>query len=613
MVAEERLHALAQVQAAREGDVQRVADGEREHAARAVSGMSEAIVAYLERIRDVVEAVGGTMPPEQVCHLVARAAAEASGATAATVVLEEGRHLRLVAGWNVPASVAEEYRQVPEALRLPVAEAMATSQGVFVEDPGVLLERYPDVASAAQALGTRAWASVPLVVGGRVLGGMSFSYAEPRGFAAHDREFLLTVGRVGAQAIDRARAHESLDRRARQQAAVAHLGLKALDTRELDRLLQAATEAVAGVLGCELCKVMELLPSGREVLLRAGVGWHPGLVGVAAVDTGLDSQAGYTLATDAPVVVEDLRTEARFRGPQLLRDHGVVSGMSCAIPGRGRPWGVLGVHTRERRAFDEHDVHFLQSVAGLLGGAVERHRAEDALQGANARLREAEQLRTRFLASVAHDLRTPITPMALQVDLLRQHLPPRERQPVDILERNLQRLSRLVDDLLDVARLQGGNLSLRRAPVDLGEVVAEAVQMFEPSARERRIRLEARVDRDLPVAADAQRLAQVLTNLLSNAVKFTPPGGTVAVEARREDGTAVVRVRDTGIGFGAGDLARLFQPFSQVHGGPVSGQGSGLGLYISKGLIEGHGGHIWGESPGPGKGATFTFTLPLGK
>ena len=166
--------------------------------------------------------------------------------------------------------------------------------------------------------------------------------------------------------------------------------------------------------------------------------------------------------------------------------------------------------------------------------------------------------------------------------------------------------------MLEVAKLQAGRVGIERRPVDLNRVVFEAVESFHEAARQRSIRLEVRLDPDLQVEGDAKRLTQVLFNLLSNAMKFTPDGGLVEVETRRLPGQALVSVRDTGLGFTAEAASRLFQPFSQLHEPDAARRGgSGLGLYVSKGIVDLHGGHLWGESPGPGLGATFRFAVPF--
>jgi PAS domain S-box-containing protein len=197
-------------------------------------------------------------------------------------------------------------------------------------------------------------------------------------------------------------AEQALKAYARQQAAVAQLGQRALTETDLFNLMDEAVILVAETLDVELSKVLELLPSGDALLLRAGVGWKEGLVGHVTVGAGTDSQAGYTLLSSEPVVVEDLRTETRFNGPPLLHEHGVVSGISVIIGSKERPYGVLGAHTAQRRTFIASEVDFLQAVANVLGGAVERKRAEAVIQQQLMRISLLNQI-TRAIAE-RHDL-----------------------------------------------------------------------------------------------------------------------------------------------------------------------------------------------------------------
>jgi PAS domain S-box-containing protein len=160
---------------------------------------------------------------------------------------------------------------------------------------------------------------------------------------------------------------------------VAELGQHALAGADLSTLMDEAVALTAQTIEVEYSRIMQLLPDGNALLLRAGVGWKEGYVGQATVDAGRGSEANYTLLSSEPVIVEDLRTETRFDISPLLHDHGVVSGMSVIIQGRDRPFGTLGIHTTRRRTFTQDDVHFLQSVANVLAAAIERKRAEEAL------------------------------------------------------------------------------------------------------------------------------------------------------------------------------------------------------------------------------------------
>jgi len=196
--------------------------------------------------------------------------------------------------------------------------------------------------------------------------------------AGTDRYSLL-ANRI-TNLVSQYRTEGQLETRAQQQQYVAELGNEALAGASLERLFERASELVADALDCEYAKVLEYRPEHEDVSLRAGVGWRDGLVGEATVGTGDDSQAGHTLRSEQPIVVEDLRTEDRFSGPPLLVEHDVVSGISVIIGSYDDPWGVLGVHTTERTDFTDDDVTFVQNVANVLANAINREEREAELQ-----------------------------------------------------------------------------------------------------------------------------------------------------------------------------------------------------------------------------------------
>ena len=176
---------------------------------------------------------------------------------------------------------------------------------------------------------------------------------------------------------ERARAQGELETLVREREAIVRLGMSALSGKGLSPLKEEACSLVAQTLRLELVKVLELMPDSDALLVRSGVGWDEGIVGRATVGTNLESQAGYTLISDGPVICENLQEEIRFKGAPLLHDHGVRSGVTATIWVEGRHYGVLGAHTRERRSFTEAEARFLQDVAGVVGAAIERKREED--------------------------------------------------------------------------------------------------------------------------------------------------------------------------------------------------------------------------------------------
>lgn len=178
---------------------------------------------------------------------------------------------------------------------------------------------------------------------------------------------------------ERHRAEAELKLRIHQQSVVASLGQRGLAGTDLSTLIDEAVTLVAQTLEVEYCKVLEVLPNGSTFFLRAGIGWKEGLVGSATVGMHANSQAGYTLLSGKPVIVEDLRVETRFGGSRLLHNHKVISGVSVIIPGRDQPFGVLSAHTSSQRTFTEDDTHFLQAIANVLATAIERKQAEAQL------------------------------------------------------------------------------------------------------------------------------------------------------------------------------------------------------------------------------------------
>jgi PAS domain S-box-containing protein len=405
---------------------------------------------------------------------------------------------------------------------------------------------------------------------------------------------------------------------ARQQAVVAELGQRALIGADLSTLMDEAVAQVARTLEVEFCKVLELLPGGRLLLLRAGVGWRAGYVERATVDAGMDSQAGYTLSTQASVIVEDLRAETRFSGPALLLEHGVVSGMSVIIPGRDRAWGVLGAHATHRRTFSEDDVHFLQAIANVLAEAIERRRAEEAL-------RQTQKLESLgvLAGGVAHDFNNLLVALLGQTSLALAKLPPDSpaRSHIEKAVRAAERAGDLTRQMLAYS----GHGAFQIRPFYLNDLIRENLHLFEASIS-RNVQLRSRLAEPLPlIAGDIGQMQQVVMNLIINAAEaIGPQSGTVTVTtgvrpvSRSDDGDpssyvgappapgtyVTLEVEDDGCGMDADTLARIFDPFFTT-----KATGRGLGLPAVLGIVRGHKGGLQVMSE-PGKGTAFRLLFP---
>ena len=236
-------------------------------------------------------------------------------------------------------------------------------------------------------------------------------------------------------------------------------------------------------------------------------------------------------------------------------------------------------------------------------------------QAARREAEAANRAKDEFIAVVSHELRTPLNAIMGWVQLLRMGDMDEEtrNQAIDTIDRSAKTQSRLIEDLLDVSRIQSGKVRLEKTPVKLSLVVSCAVDGVRPTAEQRTLSLEARLDDVGVVIGDATRLQQVASNLLTNAVKFTPDGGRVTVELRCDGAQARLVVSDTGQGIEPEFLPFVFDRFQQGHAevSTPRQQGLGLGLAIVRQLAELHGGTVHAHSDGAGKGATFTVTLPL--
>lgn len=315
---------------------------------------------------------------------------------AVDVIGEDGHFHRIGAAHVDPARLAV-LRELDRRYPLRANAGRLRGRVVATAEPIALFD-LDDATLRAQArddehfdllrqVGMRSAIWVPLSTRGRVLGVMSFGRAS--GERLYDKADLALgeeLARRVALSLDNALAYKRLRDREQQQAVVAALGQVALETTDLAGLLSQAAERIALTLGVGYTKILEVRPGGGGFRLVAGVGWHPGLIGNAMVGAGRRSQAGFTLMTRTPVIVEDLRAETRFAIPALIAEHGIVSSVTVVIDGPAGPWGVLGVDSAVLRTFSADDVNFLQAVAHVITGAVQRRHDEAAVRLRDDRL-----------------------------------------------------------------------------------------------------------------------------------------------------------------------------------------------------------------------------------
>ncbi len=314
------------------------------------------------------------------------------------------------------------------------------------------------------------------------------------------------------------------------------------------------------------------------------------------------SIAGWVVQNCAPLLVPDVRQDERFyHQADDLTKFSTRSILAVPLTVRDKVIGVVEVlNKRDGKEFTEDDVQMLSVLAAQAAIAIE-----------NARLFQA----TDTVSDVVHELRTPMTSIIgyAKMLLIAEDLPPETRRSfMQTIHREANRLGNMVNDFLDLAKLESGRIRLERKPVDMGRVLDETLAMLRPQADERAVTL--RLDAPSPVPAvvgDEARLKQVLVNLVGNAIKYNVEGGRVDVRVAVNEGWLRIAVQDTGLGIAAEDIPRVFEKFFRVKEAEEGkAKGTGLGLSIAKQIVESHGGEITVEST-LGKGSTFAIALPV--
>jgi len=313
-----------------------------------------------------------------------------------------------------------------------------------------------------------------------------------------------------------------------------------------------------------------------------------------------------------------LETEARNREQlALLRRISPKSWMVVPMAGRHQVLGAMTLAVTESpRRYGRADLGLAELVAGQLVVALENARAQRATEKARAAAETANRAKDEFLSRLSHELRNPLNAVAGWARMLEDGRLSEEQtqRAVQVILRNTAAQTRLLDDLLDLEVVESGKVQLAHQPVDLSQLVTAALDDIRPVADAKDVSLRDVVTTlDAPVSGDAGRLQQVLGNLLSNAVKFTPRGGSIEVSVRQEGSHAEIVISDTGEGIAAHRLPHIFDRGRPAENAARSSpHGLGVGLALVRHLVERHGGSVFAESAGPGRGSTFVVELPLG-
>jgi signal transduction histidine kinase len=330
---------------------------------------------------------------------------------------------------------------------------------------------------------------------------------------------------------------------------------------------------------------------------------------------GPGSVVGRTVMKGETIQVADVTTDPDYKMTDVVKVANVRTLLGVPMLREGMPTGVLVLMRREVRPFTDKQIELVQTFADQAVIAIENVRLFDEIQDKSRQLESASQHKSQFLANMSHELRTPLNAILGYTELILDNIygetPDKMREVLDRLQANGKHLLGLINDVLDLSKIEAGQLTLDLADYSLKEMVQTVFTAVESLATGKRLALTIDVAPNLPRGhGDERRLTQVLLNLVGNAIKFTDKG-EVAIRATAADGSFTVAVRDTGPGIAPSDQDKIFGEFQQADNAATKRKGgTGLGLSIAKRIIAMHGGRIWVESD-VGKGSTFAFTIPV--
>ncbi|HLA64726.1 MAG TPA: GAF domain-containing sensor histidine kinase [Rhodothermales bacterium] len=394
---------------------------------------------------------------------------------------------------------------------------------------------------------------------------------------------------------------------ARRLARLLDIGLALGAQRSLHELLSLLLETTTYLLECERASI--LLYDADRHRLRFAAATGERAEALARIPVPLNgSLAGAAFREDRPVLADAERDPRHFQSAAGATGFQPRVVLSVPMRFNGQPIGVLQALNPTAGRFGPDDAEVLMAVASQAAVAVRAATQRRDLQEANARLARLDQLKSDFVTVASHEMRTPLAALVGFAQVLREEADPSLAAHADEVLAAAGRLTQIVETLEELGSLGDPNAEDERARVVVQYLLRAAV---EPSADGPALQFDLPPGR-LVVTADAPRLQSAFRQVIGNALRFTPPGGRVTVRAEEDGDEAHVVVADTGRGIAAADLTTIFSAFQQV--GDVSTrehEGLGVGLAIARAVVERHGGRIWAESPGPGKGSTFHVHLPL--
>ena len=539
----------------------------------------------------------------------------------------DGELIHLVAQ-DIPSDRAEEWlRTFPRPLAAGGGVRRVITTGAVLRLADVELDTDKVFSVAAHArmrdLGTRSLVLVPMFRRGLVIGVIVVTHRTVGAFTDAHVELLKTFAAQAVIAIENARLFKELESR---NAELTETLARQTATGEVLRAISGAHTDAQPVFDIIAASAFRLcgagygsvqLYDGELIHLAAAENASP--EGVEALRRAYprrpdQSVGGRAIRTRAVVQILDILEDPAYELKSLLQTMGFRSLLAVPMLRDGDPIGAIVLGRPEPGPFSDKQIALLQTFADQAVIAIENVRLFKELEAVNRELEAASQHKSEFLANMSHELRTPLNAIIGFSEVLSERmfgdLNEKQEEYLKDIHASGQHLLSLINDILDLSKIEAGRMELEVTDVDLPTAIENALVLVRERAGRRGIDLHQALDQRLgTIRGDERKIKQVLLNLLSNALKFTPEGGRIDIRAGLVGGMAEITVTDTGVGIAPEDQEAIFEEFRQVGTAAKKVEGTGLGLALSRKFIELHGGRIWVKSR-VGAGSMFTFTLP---
>jgi len=565
-----------------------------------------------------------TFEIQPVLDTLVESAARLCEAKDALIYLRDGEIYRLVANYGFSPELEEYIKEHPVSPGRGSLTGRVAIEAAVVHIHDAMADGEYTWQEALRLGGFRAMLGVPLLRKGSCVGVMAMTRPKPQPFTAKQIELVTTFSDQAVIAIENVRLFDEVQARTRELArsveelkALGEVSQAVNSTLDIQTVLSTIVAKAVQLSTTDAGAIYTFDESRQEFRLRATYGMSEEMIQAIAGQhiTVNDANMGIATMQRRPVQIPDVRNEPQTPMNAIILREGYRAVLVMPLLRPDRIVGALVVRRKEPGEFPKGIVELLDTFAVQSVVAIQNARLFREIEEKGRELEIASKHKSQFLANMSHELRTPLNAILgyteLILDSIYGDIPERANAVLARVQANGRHLLGLINDVLDLSKIEAGQLTLSLGAYSLGDVVNGVVAAVEPLAAEKRLGFRAEVAPDLPPGrGDERRLSQVLLNLVGSAIKFTDKG-EVKIAASAVDGSFTVAVRDTGPGIAETDQAKIFEEFQQADNSSTRQKGgTGLGLAIAKRIIEMHGGRLWVESS-LGEGSTFSFTVPV--